>query len=104
MLAQIVEQQAGAGQMERTGWCGVTLVVAAVTCLVASEIIGAAHASRDDNKHYTFAVSSGSRLIIQPRGYTVGAGSAAQPSGEILDCRRVLLVGDVRLGYGCRRS
>lgn len=88
--------------MGRAGWCGATLVVGAVACLVASEIVGTAYASRQEEKRYTFAVSSGSRLVLQSRGGMPADITGAHPESRTLDCRRVLLMGDVRLGYVCR--
>ena len=89
--------------MGRAGWCGATLVVGAVACLVASEIVGTAYASREEEKRYTFAVSSGSRLVLQSRG-GLASDTSAHLDNRTLDCRRVLLMGDVRLGYVCRRG
>jgi hypothetical protein len=85
--------------MSRLAIAGFALTFAGLIGLLSAELIGTAHAGRDADKAYLFAVSSGPALFLVRQGATDhGDGMARQVA-----CGHLFAVGELRLGLQCRK-
>jgi hypothetical protein len=93
--------------MDRLRWYGSMITASAVIGLLASELIGTAHAHRDGRSAYAVAVSSGPELLLRKRrsgSLTSPPAPIEQAQGRILICRSVVGIAGVSIGYGCRSA
>lgn len=86
--------------MDRLALTGFTLMILGAIGILASELVGTAHAGRAGGGSYFAALSSGSSLRLMPLRSDIGPEGAAQRT-RVLACQRMVDVGGVSVGLRC---
>lgn len=94
--------------MDRLAIIGLAFLTAGAAGMLSFELIGTAHASRDAEKAYLVAVSSGSALRLMQhnpassRRVAPLAVTQTDATSRRLACVRLVELADITLGFRCR--